>query len=71
MGRVRVSRVARARIGYFAGVAMVAVGVFLAVSLGWALVVTGVGVIAAAVLLYDVAEPADAVVTRMGEEDWR
>ena len=70
MGRVPVSRVVRARVGYFAGVAMVAVGVFLAIGLGWALVVAGVGVVVAAVWLYDVAEPADAIVTRMGEEDW-
>ena len=70
MGRVPVSRVVRARVGYFAGVAMVAVGVFLAIGLGWALVVAGVGVVVAAVWLYDVAEPADAIVTRADGEDW-
>ena len=64
------SRVMRARLAYVAGVALVAVGVFLAISLGWALIVAGGGVIVASVWLYDVAEPADAIVTRMGEEDW-
>lgn len=70
MGGVRVSRVMRARIAYAVGVALVAVGVYLAVGLGWGLVAAGVGVLVAAVWLYDVAEPADAIVTRMGEEDW-
>ena len=72
MGRVPVSRVVRARVGYFAGVAMLAVGVFLALGLGWALVVAGAGVAAAFVWLYDVSEPVDATVTdiRQREEMW-
>jgi 4-hydroxybenzoate polyprenyltransferase len=69
VGRVRVSRVIRARVAYAVGVVLVAVGVFLAVSLGWALVVAGLGVAVAAVWLYDVSEPVDAVITRQ-EEDW-
>jgi hypothetical protein len=70
VGGVRVSRVMRARVAYAVGVVLVAVGLFLAIGLGWALVVAGAGVVVAAVWLYDVAEPADAIVTRMGEEDW-
>jgi hypothetical protein len=62
-----VSRVLRARLGYFLGVAMIAAGVYLALGLGWALVVAGACVAAAFVWLYDVSEPADAVVTRMDE----
>lgn len=64
------SRVMRARLGYFAGVVLVAVGLYLAVGLGWALVVAGSGTAAAFVWLYDVSERVDAVVTRQGEGDW-
>jgi glucose dehydrogenase len=64
-----VSRVIRARVAYVVGVVLVAVGVFLALGLGWALVVAGLGVAVAAVWLYDVSEPVDAVITRQ-EEDW-
>lgn len=53
----RISRVARARLGYFAGVLLIAVGLGLAIGLGWGLVAGGVGLVAAAVLLYDVDEP--------------
>jgi hypothetical protein len=59
-----VKRVIRARIGYFAGVLLIAVGVYLALGLGWGFVALGAGVAAAFVWLYDVAEPSDAVVTR-------
>ena len=72
MGRVSVSRVVRARVGYFAGLVMVAVGVLLALGLGWALVVAGLGVAGAFVWLYDVSDPVDATVTdlRQREEIW-
>lgn len=68
MGRVRVKRVIRARIGYFAGVLLVATGIYLAIGLGWALVALGIGTAAAFVWLYDVAEPIEQVQTR--EEIW-
>lgn len=66
------SRVVRARVGYFAGLVMVAVGLFLALGLGWALMVAGAGVAAASVWLYDVSEPVDPAVTdiRQREEIW-
>lgn len=70
MGRVRVSRVIRARLGYFAGILLVAVGVYLTLGLGWALVALGLGVAAAFVWLYDVSDPVDAVVTRTDEGGW-
>lgn len=68
MGRVRVKRVIRARIGYFAGILLVAVGVYLAIGLGWGLVALGMAIAAASVWLYDVAEPVEQVQTR--EEIW-
>lgn len=68
MGRVRVKRVIRARIGYFAGFLLTAVGIYLALGLGWGLVALGLGTAAAFVWLYDVAEPAEQVQTR--EEIW-
>lgn len=68
MGRLRVRRVIRARIGYFAGVLLVAVGVYLAIGLGWGLVALGLMTAAAFVWLYDVAEPTEQVQTR--EEIW-
>jgi hypothetical protein len=52
-----VSRAARARIGYFAGVLLIAVGVGLALGAGWGLAAGGAGLIAYTVLLYDVDEP--------------
>lgn len=55
--RRRVTRAARARAGYFAGVLLIAVGIGLVLGLGWALVAAGVGLIAYMVLLYDVDEP--------------
>lgn len=68
MGRVRVKRVIRARIGYFAGVLLVATGIYLAIGLGWGLVALGLMTAAAFVWLYDVAEPTEQVQTR--EEIW-
>jgi hypothetical protein len=55
--RWSVPRSARARIGYFAGVLLIAAGLGLALGLGWGLVATGVGLIAYMVLLYDVDDP--------------
>jgi hypothetical protein len=55
--RRRMSRAARARIGYFLGVLLVAAGLGLALAPGWGLVAAGVGLIAYMVLLYDVDEP--------------
>ncbi len=63
-------RVIRARVGYFTGVLLVAVGIYLALGLGWGLVALGLGIAAASVWLYDVAEPADAVITRQDEGGW-
>lgn len=57
MGNVHLTRVVRARLGYFAGVLLIAAGVFLTFGLGWALVAAGVCTAAAFVLLYDVSEP--------------
>lgn len=68
MGRVRVKRVIRARMGYFAGVLLVAFGICLALGFGWGLVALGLGISAAFVWLYDVAEPSEQVQTR--EEIW-
>jgi hypothetical protein len=70
VGRVRVSRVIRARLGYFLGVLLVAGGLYLALGLGWALVALGAGVTAAFVWLYDVSEPSEAVVNRTDEGGW-
>ena len=68
MGRVRLKRVIRARIGYFTGVLLVAAGICLAIGLGWGLVALGLGTSAAFVWLYDVAEATEQVQTR--EEIW-
>lgn len=51
------SRTARARLGYFAGVLLIAAGLGLALGLGWGLIAAGVGLVAYMVLLYDVDEP--------------
>lgn len=56
--RPRVSRVMRARLGYFAGVLLLAVGLGLALGIGWGFVLAGAGLVAYTVLLYDVDEPA-------------
>jgi protein-S-isoprenylcysteine O-methyltransferase Ste14 len=50
----------RARIGYFVGVLLAAIGIGLALGLGWGLLAAGVGLIAYTVLLYDVDEPEQA-----------
>ena len=63
-------RVIRARIGYFTGVLLIAIGVYLTLGLGWGLVAAGLGTAAAFVWLYDVSEPADAVVTRQDDGGW-
>jgi membrane associated rhomboid family serine protease len=57
VGRVPVSRVMRARLGFFAGLAIVGAGLYLTIGLGWALAVFGAGTAAAFVWLYDVDEP--------------
>jgi CBS-domain-containing membrane protein len=67
VGRVRVSRVIRARIGYFLGILLVACGMYFALGLGWALVAAGLGTSAAFVWLYDVSEAPDPTATREGE----
>lgn len=64
MKRIAVRRVIRARIGYFAGIALIAVGIFLAVGIGWGLVAFGLGTSAAFVWLYDVTEPSEQIQTR-------
>jgi hypothetical protein len=50
----RLSRVARARLGYFLGLLLLAAGVGWAIEPGWGLAVAGAGAIAYVVLLYDV-----------------
>jgi hypothetical protein len=47
----------RARLGYFAGVLLIAAGLGLVLGVGWGLVAAGVGLVAYTVLLYDVDEP--------------
>ncbi len=64
------NRVMRARLGYFTGVVLIAAGMYLALSLGWAVVVFGLGVAAAFVWLYDVSEPPDPADIRQRGEDW-
>lgn len=58
------SKVTRARLGVFAGVVMVAVGVFLVLGIGWALIAGGIAVSAAFLLLYDVDEQSGQEVSR-------
>jgi hypothetical protein len=53
----RLTRTARARTGYFAGLVLIASGLWLALGLGWGLIAAGAGVIAYFALLYDVDEP--------------
>jgi hypothetical protein len=52
----RISRIARARTGYFAGLLLLAVGIGWAIAPGWGLAAAGLGAIAYVVLLYDVDE---------------
>lgn len=61
MGHVRMSRVIRARLGYFVGALIIAAGVGVIAGLGWALVTVGVAVVVASVWLYDVDEPEKPV----------
>lgn len=44
----------RARVGYFAGVLLIAAGLGWALGPGWGVVAAGVGLVAYMVLLYDV-----------------
>lgn len=55
--RRRFSRAARARVGYFLGLVLLAVGVGWQLGYGWGLVGAGVGLAVWSVLLYDVDEP--------------
>jgi hypothetical protein len=55
--KLRISRTARARTGYFLGVLLVAAGLGLALCPGWGLVAAGAGLIAYMIVLYDVDEP--------------
>lgn len=64
------SRVIRARIGYFLGILLIAGGVYFALGLGWALVAAGLGTSAAFVWLYDVSEAPDPTVMRQREGEW-
>jgi hypothetical protein len=74
VGRIRVNRVIRARIGYFAGALVIALGLLLMAGPGPALVVVGVAIIVAFVWLYDVDEPEQAVpesqIRRRVGDDW-
>lgn len=74
MVRVRVTRVIRARIGFFAGALLLAAGVFVMFGAGPALVVLGVATVVAFVWLYDVDEPERPVresqVRRRVGDDW-
>lgn len=70
MGHLRVSRIARARVGYLVGLAAIAAGLYLALGLGWALVAAGFGLCAAFVWLYDVSEPEPTKPTGPTEGDW-
>lgn len=54
MVRVRLSRYARARAGYLAGMLLIVVGIFLAEGLAAALIVAGINVAVSFLLLYDV-----------------
>jgi hypothetical protein len=67
MGRIRLSRPVRARLGYFLGLVLGSAGLYLALGLGWALVAAGAGVCAGFVWLYDVSEP---VPSELVGADW-
>lgn len=55
------SKVTRARLGLFAGLLMVAAGVFLVFGAGWALIVGGGALSALFLLIYDVDPPPQEV----------
>lgn len=55
--RRRPSRATRARLGYFTGLIVAAVGLGLALGVGWGLFLGGCGTVAAFVWLYDVDDP--------------
>jgi hypothetical protein len=50
------SRVLRAHLGYLAGLVLLAVGLGLALGVGWGLVAAGAGLVVKFVWLYDVDE---------------
>jgi len=54
--RPRLSRITRARLGFFAGLLLLAAGIGWAIAPGWGVAVAGAGLIAWSVLLYDVDE---------------
>lgn len=54
--RRRVTRIARARAGFFAGLLLLALGLGVALGPGWGVATAGIGLIAWSVLLYDVDE---------------
>lgn len=66
------SRVMRARFGYYAGISCAAAGLGWVIEWGWGLVAFGVGTAASFVWLYDVAEPAELEPSdvRTREEIW-
>lgn len=66
------SRVMRARFGYYAGILCAAAGLGWVTAWGWGLVAFGIGVAVSFVWLYDVAEPAEPAPTdvRLREEPW-
>lgn len=67
MGRLRLSKPVRARLGYLLGLMLGSIGLYLALGLGWSLVAAGAGVCAGFVWLYDVSEPAPS---EHGGDDW-
>lgn len=54
--RPRLSRITRARAGYFLGLLLLAAGIGWALAPGWGIATAGIGLIAWSVLLYDVDE---------------
>lgn len=52
----RLPRIVRARLGFFAGLLLLAAGIGLALAPGWGVAVAGIGLIVWSVLLYDVDE---------------
>ena len=51
------SRLLRARLGFLAGVALMAVGLGVQLGIGWGLLIAGIGLAVWSVALYDVDEP--------------